>query len=59
MGVLDAIKAQYEKNKQNNTTSSFEQDFSKYFAVRLEDGETNGELTIRLMPPNKGSDTPF
>lgn len=59
MGVLDAIKAQYEKNKQNNTTSSFEQDFSKYFAVRLEDGETNGELTIRLMPPTKGSDTPF
>jgi hypothetical protein len=66
MSVLDAIQKQYEENKSNNTSTSYENDFSKYFAVRLEDGENNGEMTIRLMPPKKGvhpvvkeGDTPF
>ena len=66
MSVLDAIKNQYEGNKQNNTTTSYDQDFSKYFAVRLEDGIDDGETTIRLMAPKEGvhpvvkeGDTPF
>lgn len=68
MGVLDAIAKQYENNKTGNSTSSnsFEQDFSKYFAVRLEDGVSDGEMTIRLMPPKEGvhpllkeTETPF
>lgn len=66
MSVLDALKSQYEGNKQNNTTTSYDQDFSKYFAVRLEDGIDNGETTIRLMAPKEGvhpvvkeGDTPF
>lgn len=66
MSVLDAIAKQYENNKSGNSSGSYEQDFSKYFAVRLEDGENNGEQTIRLMPPKEGvhpiikeGDTPF
>ena len=69
MSVLDAIAKQYENNKSGNSTNtggSYEQDFSKYFAVRLEEGHDNGESTIRLMPPkksvhpvNKDGDTPF
>jgi hypothetical protein len=67
MSVLDAIAKQYEDNKAGNSSNtSYEQDFSKYFAVRLEDGENNGEQTIRLMPPKEGvhplikeGDTPF
>jgi hypothetical protein len=67
MSVLDAIAKQYENNKSgNSSSSSYEQDFSKYFAVRLEDGDNTGEMTIRLMPPKKGvhpivkeGETPF
>lgn len=68
MSVLDAIAKQYENNKSGGNTGggSYEQDFSKYFAVRLEDGKDNGESTIRIMPPKKGvhpvikeGDTPF
>jgi hypothetical protein len=68
MGVLDAIAKQYEKNKSggSSTTSSYEQDFSKYFAVRLEEGVDNGESTLRILPPKKDvhplvkeGDTPF
>ncbi len=67
MSVLDAIAKQYEKNKTGNgSNTSYEQDFSKYFAVRLEEGVNNGEQTIRIMPPktgthpvNKEGDTPF
>ena len=68
MGVLDASAKQYEKNKTGNSggSTSYEQDFSKYFAVRLEDGHDSGESTIRIMPPkngvhpvNKDGDTPF
>ena len=68
MSVLDAIAKQYENNKAGNTTTtnSYEQDFSKYFAVRLEDGDNDGEMTIRIMPPKSGvhpqikeTDTPF
>tara|TARA_R100001510_G_C7654476_1_gene213149 strand:+ start:2879 stop:3769 length:891 start_codon:yes stop_codon:yes gene_type:complete len=55
MSVLDAIAKQYEKNKTggNSGGSSYEQDWSKYFAVRLEEGVDNGESTIRIMPPKK------
>lgn len=57
--ILDAIKAQYEKNKQSQSqTFDNEVDFSKYFAVRLEDGQDSGEQTIRLMPTGDGS-SPF
>ncbi len=66
MSVLDAIAKQYENGKSGNSGTSYEQDFSKYFAVRLEEGENNGESTIRVMPPkqgthpvNKEGDTPF
>jgi len=69
MSVLDAIAKQYENNKSgggNTTGGSYEQDFSRYFAVRLEEGSDNGESTIRLMPPKKGvhpvikeGETPF
>ena len=39
MSVLDAIAKQYEKNKSGGSSGgSYEQDFSKYFAVRLEEG---------------------
>ena len=66
MSVLDAIAKQYEGSKSGSSGTSYEQDFSKYFAVRLEDGDNNGESTIRVMPPkqgthpvNKEGDTPF
>ena len=67
MSVLDAIAKQYENNKAgNSSTNSYEQDFSKYFAVRLEEGEDTGEMVIRLMPPKDGvhpivkeGETPF
>jgi len=67
MSVLDAIAKQYEKNKSGkNSGGSYEQDFSKYFAVRLEEGIDNGEATVRIMPPKEGvhpvvkdEDTPF
>tara|TARA_R110000803_G_scaffold44953_9_gene94960 strand:- start:6992 stop:7882 length:891 start_codon:yes stop_codon:yes gene_type:complete len=67
MSVLDAIAKQYEKNKSGGSSGgSYEQDFSKYFAVRLEDKVDNGESTIRLMPTKKGvhplvkkEETPF
>jgi hypothetical protein len=68
MSVLDAIAKQYEKNKTggNSGGNSYEQDWSKYFAVRLEEGVDSGESTIRLMPPktgvhpvNKSEETPF
>jgi hypothetical protein len=67
MSVLDAIAKQYEKSKSGGSSGgSYEQDFSKYFAVRLEDGDNDGESTIRLMPPKEGvhpivkeGDTPF
>ena len=66
MSVLDAIAKQYESSKTGNSGTSYEQDFSKYFAVRLEDGVNDGESTIRIMPPksgvhpvNKEGDTPF
>lgn len=54
MSVLDAIAKQYEENKSPSTSTSYEQDFSKYFAVRLEEGVNDGEMTIRLMPPKEG-----
>ena len=57
--VLDAIMSQYEKNKNSGGGKSFEEkDFSKYFNPRLEDGEKNGEVTIRLMPTKEGT-SPF
>jgi len=57
--VLDAIMSQYEKNKNSGGGKSFEEkDFSKYFNPRLEDGEKNGEVTIRLMPTKEGA-SPF
>jgi len=66
MSVLDAIAKQYEGSKSGSSGTSYEQDFSKYFAVRLEEGVNNGESTIRVMPPkqdvhpvNKKEDTPF
>lgn len=66
MSVLDAITKQYENNKSGKGNNSYQQDFSKYFAVRLEDGINDGEQTIRLMPPKEGvhplikeGDTPF
>jgi hypothetical protein len=66
MSVLDAIAKQYEDNKSGSSNTSYEQDFSKYFAVRLEEGDNNGEQNIRLMPPKEGvhpiikeGDTPF
>jgi hypothetical protein len=66
MSVLDAIRKQYEENKGGKTENNYEQDFSKYFAVRLEEGDDNGEMMVRLMPPKKEvhplikeEDTPF
>lgn len=59
--VLGAIMSQYEKNKSNSGGGgkSFDgPDFSKYFNPRLEDGEKNGEATIRLMPTKDGA-SPF
>ena len=49
MSVLDAIAKQYEKSKSGGSSGgSYEQDFSKYFAVRLEEGVDSGELTVPL-----------
>ena len=57
--VLDAIMSKYEKNKNSSSNSSFpEKTFEKYFNPRLEDGEKNGEVTIRLMPTKEGT-SPF
>lgn len=60
MSVLDAIKAQYERNKSTNSGSgSFETDFSMYFSPRLEDGEKEGESNIRFLPPVEKGGSPF
>jgi hypothetical protein len=58
--VLGAIMSQYEKNKNSSGgQKNFEEkDFSKYFNPRLEDGEKNGEVAIRLMPTKDGA-SPF
>lgn len=58
--VLDSILSQYEKSKENQSSSSYgETDFSKYYSPRLEDGEKTGESTIRIMPPKTEGDSPF
>jgi gp32 DNA binding protein like len=59
--VLGAIMSQYEKNKSNSGGGKTfeEKDFSKYFNPRLEDGEKNGEATIRLMPAKEKGGSPF
>ena len=47
MSVLDAIAKQYEKSKSGGSSGgSYEQDFSKYFAVRLEEGVDSGVMHI-------------
>ena len=56
--ILDSIRAQYEKNKQGQQSFDNGTDFSKYFAVRLEEGDDSGESTIRLMPTPDGA-SPF
>lgn len=56
--ILDSIRAQYEQNKQGQQSFDNGTDFSKYFAVRLEEGEDSGESTIRLMPTKDGA-SPF
>jgi hypothetical protein len=56
--ILDSIREQYEKNKAGQQSFDNTPDFSKYFAVRLEDGEDSGESTIRLMPTEEGA-SPF
>ena len=58
--VLGAIMSQYEKNKNSSGgQKNFEEkDFSKYFNPRLDDGEKNGEVAIRLMPTKDGA-SPF
>lgn len=60
MSVLDAIKSQYEENKNTDTkTSSYEQDFSKYLSVNLDEGVESGEKTIRILPPIEKDGSPF
>ena len=58
--VLNNILLQYEKNKSTSSGKSFDgPDFSKYFNPRLEEGEKNGETTIRLMPSKTKGGSPF
>lgn len=59
--VLNAIMSQYEKNKNSSGgQKNFEEkDFSMYFNPRLEEGEKNGEVTIRLMPSKSKGGSPF
>ena len=56
--ILDSIREQHEKNKKGQQTFDNAVDFSKYFSVRLEENENDGESTIRLMPTEDGK-TPF
>lgn len=57
--ILDSIRAQYEKNKNEQASSgSGSPDFSMYFSARLEDNERNGEQTVRIMPTKDGK-SPF
>jgi hypothetical protein len=58
--VLDAIQSQYESNKTPESKGgNYEQDFSKYLSVNLEEGEENGEKTVRLLPPLVKGESPF
>lgn len=60
---LDAVLAQYEKNKQNTTNSTTprmtqEERFKMYFNPMLKKGETTGEARIRILPVKEG-ESPF
>lgn len=62
MSTLDAVLAQYEKNKQatsgNGNKVSQEDRMKKYFTTVLPKGTTTMEKRIRILPTKDGS-TPF
>ena len=62
MNALDAVLAQYEKNKQSSggaqSKMSQEERMKKYFALILEEKESSGQRKIRILPTPDGS-SPF
>ena len=62
MSALDAVLAQYEKNKQSSggaqSKMSQEERMKKYFALILEEKESSGQRRIRILPTPDGS-SPF
>tara|TARA_R110002020_G_scaffold218331_8_gene426215 strand:+ start:506 stop:1372 length:867 start_codon:yes stop_codon:yes gene_type:complete len=62
MSSLDAVLAQYEKNKQPAGSSkpmmSQEERLKQYLSIALQKGTKSGEKTIRILPTQDGS-SPF
>ena len=62
MSSLDAVLAQYEKNKQPSGSSkpmmSQEDRLKQYLSIMLPKGTKSGEKTIRILPTQDGS-SPF
>ena len=61
MSTLDAVLAQYEKNKQPTGSAqkvSSEERLKKYFAPILNKGVTSGDKRVRILPTKDGS-SPF
>mgnify|MGYP003637648160 FL=1 len=62
MSSLDAVLAQYEKNKQTTGSSkpmmSQEDRLKQYLSIMLPKGTKSGEKTIRILPTQDGS-SPF
>ena len=59
--VIDAVLAQYEKNKQSTNNSnkvSQEERLKKYFTTVLKPKEKTGEKRVRILPTSDGS-SPF
>ena len=56
--VLDSILKQYESNKSGTGTEKKKTDLRKYFAPFLPKGESSGERTVRILPPEDGA-SPF
>lgn len=52
---VDAILAQYERNKQQNGKGSATVDFSKYFNAVLDKNEKQGQARFRILPEKNES----
>ena len=60
MSSLDAVLAQYEKNKQSSSTPRMSQEerLKQYLSLALPKGTKSGERRIRILPTKDGS-SPF
>ena len=60
MSSLDAVLAQYEKNKQSSSTPRMSQEerLKQYLSIMLPKGTKSGERRVRILPTKDGS-SPF